>query len=496
MPAHTRCLTFLLSIIVLTGCAVGPDYRSPEIALSSTFIGQEDVDHRQVQHKADLTIWWGAFDDPLLTRFVSLALEQNLDIAQAAARVAQSRASLRYAHAALLPAANVSVNAARGYQSVETPLGQVLDATPGFDRSGSAYEADLGATWEIDVFGGLRREREAAHAAYEASEAGAVATRLAVAAQTADVYVTIRGLQARIAIARQQVETRRQLLAMVTLQYEKGIAAELQMNQAEGSLTQAEAQIPVLEAGLDSAMNALDVLLGVQPGTYRTALAPVVPVPVAPGLDETGTPAEMIRRRPDLIVAERRLAAANARIGVAVSEYYPKFSLAALLGSATAIASGNLFTGAASQAQGLLGLRWRLFDFGRVDAQIAAARGQEAEALAAYRLAVLRAAEDVENAFSALVKREAQVGTLTRGEAALARARENSLAAYKGGAVSLIEVLDADGNLLQARDAKAQAQTEAARAAIASFRALGGGWDAQNASSNRLYSDLSTTDLR
>lgn len=496
MLTHPRCLALLLSVGVLTGCAVGPDYRPPEIALSSTFLGQEGVDHRQVPHKADLTIWWAAFNDPLLTRFVSLALEQNLDIAQVAARVAQSRTSLRYADAALLPAANVSVNAARGYQSVETPLGQALDATPGFERSGSSYEANLDTSWEIDVFGGLRRGREAALAAYEASEAGAVATRLAVAAQTADVYVTIRGLQERIAIAREQVETRRQLLAMVRLQYEKGIAAELQMNQAEGSLTQAEAQIPMLEAGLDSAMNALDVLLGVQPGTYRTELAPVVPVPVAPGLAETGTPAEMIRRRPDLIVAERRLAAANARIGVAVSEYYPKFSLAALLGSATAISSGNLFTGAASQAQGILGLRWRLFDFGRVDAQIAAARGKEAEALAAYRLAVLRATEDVENAFSGLVKRETQVVILRRGESSLARARENSLAAYEGGVVSLIEVLDADSNLLQARDAKAQAQTEAARAAIASFRALGGGWDAPHASSNRLYSDLSITDSR
>ncbi|EEG08701.1 efflux transporter outer membrane subunit [Pseudogulbenkiania ferrooxidans] len=496
MLAHPRSLALLLSVGVLTGCTVGPDYRRPEIALSPTFIGQEGVDHRQVKHKADLTIWWAAFDDPLLTHFVALALDQNLDIAQAAARVAQSRASLRYADAALLPAANVSITAARGYQSVETPLGQVLNATPGFDRSGSSYEANLNASWEIDMFGGLRRGREAARAAYEASEAGAVATRLAVAAQTADVYVTIRGLQARIAIARQQVETRRQLFAMVRLQYGKGVAAELQMNQAEGSLTQAEAQIPVLEAGLDSAMNALDVLLGVQPGTYRTELASVAPVPVVPGLAETGTPAELIRRRPDLIAAERRLAAANARIGVVVSEYYPKLSLAALLGSATAIASGNLFTGAASQAQGVLGLRWRLFDFGRVDAQIAAARGQEAEALAAYRLAVLRATEDVENAIEALVKREAQVGILTRGESSLARARENSLAAYKGGVVSLIEVLDADGKLLEARDAKAQAETEAARAAIASFRALGGGWDAQHASSNRLSSNLSTNDRR
>src|SRR3989475_5979113 len=486
-------IVLLLSASLLSGCAVGPDYQSPDISVTSRFLGQDGIGRREIQSKADLQTWWAAFDDPMLTRFVALALDQNLDVALAAARVAQARASLRLADAALLPSANVSAQGAKAYQSVETPLGRVLNSTPGFDRSGSYYEANLGASWEIDVFGGLRRGQEAAHAEYQGSEAGEVATRLAVAAQTADVYVTFRGLQARIAIARQQAETRRQLLSTVMLQYEKGIAAELQVRQAEGSLSQVEAQVPVLEAALDAAMNALDVLLGVQPGTYRSELSPATRVPVAPGIVETGTPGEMIRRRPDLIVAERRLAAANARIGVAMSEYYPKFSLGALLGSATTISSGNLFTSGANQALGLLGLRWRLFDFGRVDAQIAAARGQEAEALAAYRLAVLRATEDVENAFSALVKREAQVGILTQGESSFARARENSAAAYKGGVVSLIEVLDADSNLLQVRDAKAQAQTEAARAAIASFRALGGGWDAQKVTSDGVHSDLSTS---
>jgi NodT family efflux transporter outer membrane factor (OMF) lipoprotein len=489
MLARPHPIVLLLSVSFMGGCAVGPNYRSPDNAVSSRFLGEYGVAQREIRSKADLEAWWVGFDDPLLTRFVALALEQNLDIAQAAARVYQSRASLRQADAALLPSSNVSAQGAKAYQSVETPLGQVLDATRDFDRSGSYYEANFGATWELDVFGGLRRAREAARAEYQASEAGAVATRLAVAAQTADVYVTIRGLQARIAIAGQQAETRRQLLSTVKLQYEKGIAAELQVRQAEGSLAQVEAQIPVLEAGLDTAMNALDVLVGAQPGTYRAELISAASIPIAPGLAETGTPAEMIRRRPDLIVAERSLAAANARIGVAISEYYPKFSLGALLGSATAMSSGNLFTTGANQVQGILGLRWRLFDFGRVDAQIAAARGQEAEALAAYRLAVLQATEEVENSFSALVKREAQVRILTQGESSLARARENSLAAYKGGVVSLIEVLNADGNLLQMRDEKALAQTEAARAAISSFRALGGGWDARDASS-KSYSAL------
>ncbi|PWT74703.1 MAG: RND transporter [Proteobacteria bacterium] len=496
MRAQIRPLALILSASLLTGCTVGPDYRPPEIDVSFRFLGQEAVARRDVQSKADLEVWWTGFDDPLLTRLISRALEQNLDIAQAAARIAQSRASLRQADAALLPSANVNATAARSHQSLETPLGQLLTAARGFDRNGSYYEANLNASWEIDIFGGLRRGQEAARAEYEASEAGAIATRLAVAAQTADVYVTIRGLQTRIAIAQRQTETRRALLSTVKLQFEKGIAAELQVQQAEGSLAQVEAQIPVLESGLDAAMNALDVLLAVQPGTYRNELNAAAAIPVAPSLADTGTPAEMLRRRPDLIVAERRVAAANARIGVAIAEYYPKFSLGGLLGSATAVAAGNVFTGPASQALGFLGLRWRLFDFARIDAQIAAARGQEAEALAAYRLAALHATEDVENAFSALVKREAQIGVLTRGESSLARARESSAAAYKGGVVSLIEVLDADSNLLQVRDAKVQAQTEAARAAIASFRALGGGWDPQHKGSDPLISALSTTESR
>src|SRR5207302_6735797 len=140
MPTDLRPLTLLLSVGLMTGCAVGPDYRTPELDVSSRFLGQEGVADRDVQRKVDLDAWWAGFDDPLLTRFVSLALEQNLDIAQAAARVAQARASLRLADAALLPSANVSATATRTYQSVETPLGRLVSATRDFDRNGSYYE--------------------------------------------------------------------------------------------------------------------------------------------------------------------------------------------------------------------------------------------------------------------------------------------------------------------------------------------------------------------
>ncbi|UEP26059.1 efflux transporter outer membrane subunit [Burkholderia ambifaria] len=469
----------VLVAVLLTGCAVGPDYVRPEVAMPQRFQGQAAVDQRHAAADADLATWWTGFGDPQLTRYVTLALAQNLDLAQAAARVAQARAGLSAANAALLPSGEVSGQAARVYQSAETPLGRVLNSAPGFDRHGSDYEADFNASWELDVFGGLRRGREAALADYQASEAGAVATRLAVAAQTADIYITIRGLQGRLKVARHQVQTEQDLLSTISLLYGKGLAAELQVRQAEGALAQVRATVPVLEAALDTAMNALDVMLGSQPGTHRAELLDGGDVPVAPRIAATGTPGELLRRRPDLIVAERRVAAANARIGVAVAEYYPKFSLSGLIGSATTMGAGNLFTGGANQAAGVLGLRWRLFDFGRINAQIAQAKGQDAEMLAAYRLAALHATEDVENAFSALVKRDEQAAVLGGGVDSLGRARAASFAAYQKGVVSLIEVLQADENLLRASDQRVQAQTESARAAVAAFKALGGGWQAQ-----------------
>ncbi|MFC0152691.1 efflux transporter outer membrane subunit [Xanthomonas dyei] len=475
MPS-LRLLAVLIATSLAAGCAVGPNYARPDAPLPDHYLGQAALADRHATTQAELANWWAGFNDPDLSRYVGAALAQNLDLAQATARVTQARAGLTAATAALLPSGNLSGSATRAYQSLETPLGQVLNSTPDFDRYASVYEANLGASWELDLFGGLRRGRQAAVADYQATEAGAAATRLAVAAQTADIYISIRGLQARLDVAQRQVAAQQGLVAMVTLLHDKGLAAELQMQQAQGALSQAQATVPGLEAGLVAAMNALDVMLGVSPGTHRAELAASKPIPLAPQIADSGSPADLLRRRPDLIAAERRLAASNARIGVAMAEYYPKFSLSGLLGSATALSGANLFTGDAAQASGVLGLRWRLFDFGRINAQIAQAKGQEAEQLAAYRLAVLRATEDVENAFTALVKREQQAALLTQGVDALGKARGASALAYEKGTVSLIEVLNADDSLLRASDAQVQARTEAARSAVAAFKALGGGW--------------------
>lgn len=469
-----RTLALLVSAGILAGCTVGPDYHRPDSPLPQQY--QTSIGSQQATRPANFALWWQGFDDPLLSRLVGEALAQNLSLAQASARMAQAGAGVSAATAELLPSGNISGQAARGYQSIDTPLGQVLNSTPDYNRYGNSYESDLNASWEIDIFGGLRRSRQAAVADYQAAQADVVATRLAVAAQTADLYISLRGLQARLAIAQQQANTQQALLQKIQLLNSKGLAAEYQVQQTAGELAQVQATVPALQTQVDAAMNALDVMLGTPAGTHRAELSVPGAIPQAPKLTDTGTPADLLRRRPDIIVAERHLAASSARIGVAVSEYYPKFSLGALLGSATVSSGGNLLSGGATQSAAILGLRWRLFDFGRINAQINQAKGQEAESLAAYRQTVLHATEDVENAFSALVNSETQTSTLTVGENALGSARKSTFAAFQQGTASLIDVLHADETLLQASDARAQAQTASARAAVAAFNALGGGW--------------------
>ncbi|MES2020461.1 MAG: efflux transporter outer membrane subunit [Pseudomonadota bacterium] len=476
-----RCLRPTLPIatvaLLLSGCAVGPRYVAPVSTAPASFAYGPAVEARgAAADPAALVDWWRGFKDPALTALVERAVAQNLDLQQAVARVTQARAALKGANAALLPVGQISGQAGEVYQSKETSIGRLASAFPQFERATESYELSAGASWELDLFGGRDAARDAARADWQASAAGAVAARLAVIAQTADTYIQVRAVQARLAIARDQLKTQQGLTDLVRLQFQKGVAAELQLRQTEGALGQLQSAIPALQNQLDVTMNALDVLVGEQPGTVRATLDANAQVPAPPAIASVEGPTSLLRRRPDIIAAERTVAASNARIGAAMAEYYPKFSLSALLGTATTSASG-LFGAGALQANGVLGLRWRLFDFGRVDAEIRAAKGRNAEQLAAYRQTVLRASQDVEDAFSTLVQQEARAQALTQAESALAQARRASFAAYKGGAVSLIEVLDADRRLLEARDGVVQARAAASRGAVASFRALGGGWD-------------------
>jgi NodT family efflux transporter outer membrane factor (OMF) lipoprotein len=470
---HLAIRALMASALVLAGCAVGPDYQRPADGLASFHAGNAAL-ARPAPPAPPLDRWWTGFNDPVLTRIVERALAQNLDLAASLARVRQARAAAQAAGAQLLPTVDLNAHVSVQHQSLESPIGAIGRHLPGYARDQQDYDVGAAASWEIDLFGGLRLGSEAARAEAQAAEAAGYGTRISVAADAADAYFQLRGDQARLAVAQRQVETDTHLLDLVHQRRVSGIGNDRETAQAEALLEQAKTTIPPLQIDLEAQFNRLDVLMGAQPGTYAAELANATEIPDIPGIPPTG-PLDMLRRRPDVIAAERAVAAANARIGVALSEYYPKISLSGLLG-VESLSTQKLFSAAAFQPAATGALRWRLFDFGKVDAEVAASRGRDAEALAQYRATVLHAAEDVENAFTGLVQTEKRTGSLQAQVASLARARDLSQQSYGAGAIALTDVLDADRQLLAAQDDLARNRADAAREAVRSYRALGGGW--------------------
>jgi NodT family efflux transporter outer membrane factor (OMF) lipoprotein len=324
------------------------------------------------------------------------------------------------------------------------------------------------------VAGGIRHNAAAARDEVQAAEASRIGTRILITADAADAYLQIRGFQARIAIAKGQIETDEHLSKLVQNRYKAGAATKREIEQSQALLQQARSTLPTLRLALEKQLNRLDVLMGAQPGTYAHDLDTVTPVPSIPSI-ASQEPTDVLRRRPDIIAAERRLAASNERIGVAVAEYYPKISLAGVLGF-DSLNSGSLFTSGGFQPAAIAGLRWRLFDFGRVNAEVKQARGINAEALVDYRQAVLKAAEDVENALASLSETETYTAEVQAEVQSLIRSRDLSQQAYKAGSITLTDVLDADRQLLMAQDELAASRADAARAAVELFRSFGGGW--------------------
>jgi NodT family efflux transporter outer membrane factor (OMF) lipoprotein len=462
----------LVLATTLGACAVGPDYHRPDLALTSAFHTPQPGASAGAR-TTTIDAWWTGFGDQQLVTVVQRAAAQNLDLAQARARLVQSRAAAKAAGAALLPSVDGIGSVANGRTSPLGPLGEIGNHLPGYPRDYDDVTLNATASWEIDLFGGLSRERQGAVADARTARAQADGVKVAVEADAADAYLQVRAYQARLQVASRQEAVRQDLVALLNRRNEEGVSPERELHEARAELEAVRASVPPLTAGLYAELNRLDVLMGAQPGTYRTELIATAPFPAPPNLNKTPTPADVLRRRPDVIAAEERLIAASARIGAAISEYYPKVSIQALFG-VDSLDSSSVFSGDAMQRQVAVGLRWRLFDFGRIDAEVAAAKGKNAEALAAYRATVLRAAEEVENAYSERAQEDARSVALDRQIEELTTARRQAQEAYEGGVISLIEVRDADRDLLNASDQLTQAKAGAARAAVQSFRALAG----------------------
>ena len=457
------------------GCSVGPRYKQPVVKLQPYHNAPEIEARSEAPAAPVLDTWWTGFNDPALTRIVERALAQNLDLAASISRVEQARAVAKQAGAKRLPNIDLQGDSNSFRQSLDSPYARYASSSPGYDRNQSYLELGIGATWETDIFGSLRRGAEAANAEMQAAEAERLGTRVSIVAEAADAYLQVRGTQVRLAVANEQIATDEHLLKLVAQRKGAGVASDRELAQAEALLSQARATVPTLNTVLEAQLNRLDVLMGAQPGTYAAELSATTDIPAAPGIANALNASDLLRRRPDIIAAERRVAASNARIGQSIAEYYPKISLSALLGN-QAISPGDLFRARAFQPSAVAGLRWRLFDFGRVDAEVKQARGANAEALVQYRSSVVRATEDVEDAFSALAESESRSREVSHEIAALQRAKDLSEQSYKAGVIPLTDVLDADRQLLIAKDDLASTRESAARAAVSSFRALGGGW--------------------
>ena len=417
--------------------------------------------------------WWREFRDPLVDAAVESALAENLDLAAAKARVEQEQALEKRARAALRPSVGVGASAEADRISRGTPFGEASGAL-GFARNYQLYQAAAEAQWEIDLFGGLSARHRAAAAQAGATRAEADAVRLAVVAATADACLQLRSLQVRLAITQEQASLRAELAALARQRASEGVDSDFDARRAEADSAAAAAAIPPLRAAVVLSLERIGVLTGGATG-WRAQIeaSGTIPDALAPALN--ADPAGLMRRRPDLAGAESQVVAARARVSAARAEYYPHFSLGGLIGVAS-LGTASIISGDAVTSQGSAALRWRLFDFGRIDAEVAAARGREKEALAQWRQTALVASAEVADAIAALAEGHREEAGLQGQVALLEKTRAQAQAAFEGGVAPRSAVLQADRALADARGRLAATREALARASVTAVRAMGGGY--------------------
>lgn len=420
--------------------------------------------------------WWRSFGDPVLDRLVETALSGSFAIEIAAARLEQAAAGMKAAKGALLPSANLGGSGAIQRQSIEDVQGRAFSRFPGFQRTVEQYGLNGAASWEIDLFGRLSAGARAARAEASAADAGLAGAKLTVAAEVVNSYVAVRALQARLSVAQKRLRTLDGIDQLVRQRAEHGVAATFETDLSGAQRAGAESAVPALQAGLEAELNRLDVLLGRAPGAAAAELGEgAIPQVISPEVPDG--PASLLARRPDVVAAERLVAASDARVAEAIAARYPRLTISGFAGF-LATGVSNLLTGGALQTGASAGLSAPLFAGGRLRAQQSAAEARLREAVANWRQTALAAAGEAESALLALSKRSAQADALGTAASKLASAQERTQGAYKVGAVSLIDALSVERQRLEAEDQALVARAGAAQAAVASFRALGGGWQA------------------
>ena len=473
MRSRALSLSFLLSWAV--ACAVGPRYEPPEIPVPKTW--QESPAAELTANVPMLEHWWTVFHDPILDRLVARAVLGNLDLEIAAARIREARGARGIAASAGLPQASVQGAYFRSKRSDAVPPFKSApgEGAPFGAREQNAFEAGFDATWEIDVFGGVRRDKEAALAQVQAAEEARRDVLVTLLADVARNYVELRAAQRQLQILEQALRSEGDTLELAKARLEGGLGTELDVARAEGLLAANTAQRPTLERFAREAVHRLGVLLGKDPGALASELETPGHLPTAPPEVPLTLPSELLSRRPDLRRAERELAAATARIGVARADLFPRFSIVGGFGRRSEEA-GDLSAGDSQFWTILPRVQWPIFSGGRIRANIRVQGARQEQALRQYEKAVLLALEEVENALSAHTRELRREESLRVAVTANQRALELAMDRYTSGLESFLSVLDAERSVYAAQDQLAQSQRNAVVSLISVYKSLGGGW--------------------
>ncbi len=471
----TAPLTFpsllVFASAVLAGCAaVGPDYARPATDVPADWSRHDPSAQPAMRADAsgDLSQWWQSLNDALLSELVGEALLASPDLRSAQARLREARARRTVAASDRFPSVTAFGNASRSQSSEELGGGDTRDF----------FSAGFDASWELDVFGGVRRSVEAAEADLESAEASLYDTRVSLAAEVALNYVEVRTRQILIAIARANLDTQSETLQLTDWRAQAGLVSSQDVEQARSNREQTRAQIPALEILLAEAEHRLDILLGQPPGELHARLASAGPLPAVPEQLAVGIPADALRQRPDVRAAERRLAAETARVGVAEAARYPAFNLSGSIGL-EALTLGALGNSGAATSSLFAGITAPVFNAGRLRAQVEIRDAVREQAVVAYEQAVLLALQEVENALVALSRNRERTEALAnaaeaaRNAAALARQR------YGAGLIDFQSVLDSERSVLVLEESLASSRANGVQELVRLYKALGGGWSPQ-----------------
>jgi len=457
--------SLLFAALALAGCAgVGPDYKAPPAPSMQV----QGVDAARESSAAFQAQWWKQFGDPTLDALIQRAAADNLDLRIAVARLAESRALLGGAKSQQWPTIGTGIDYSRSREQQPGYSDQRTTVT--------SYQAGFDASWELDLFGGIRRSVEAAHADLAASEAALQDAQVSLFAEVARNYFALRGTQQRIAIAQRNIANQRDTLKVIRARAEVGTASEQDVDSASAQLSAVEARLPLLDMQARASEYRLAVLLGERPGALDVDVSARTFHPIDAVLP-IGRAGDVLSRRPDVRVAEREYAAATARIGVAKADFFPHVSLGGFLGFLAG--RSNDFGSPATRAWSIMpSITWNGLNVQRVRADLHASEARADAAQANYQRTVLEAMEDVDNAVVGYNRQRASVAKLIDQARDSRRAADLARIRYREGATGFLELLDAERVQLAAEDALAQGEAAIDTRAVALYKALGGGWQA------------------